>query len=127
MNVLKTRHNKPSGLSARNWGEHNTASIRHPLSRLLPGFIASWLDMPADPLPGDANMPRIQSPNFGASQRSAVSPGNEEDGYFDMPGGQSGHPLSPYYGSGHTHWVNEVATPFLPGPVEHVFQLLPTN
>lgn len=123
--VINTLQKQPDGLTARNWGEHNTASIRHPLSRLLPDFIAGWLDMPADPLPGDANMPRIQSSNFGASLRSAVSPGNEEEGYFDMPGGQSGHPLSPYYGSGHTHWVNEVPTPFLPGPAEHVLQLLP--
>lgn len=125
--VFNTLQKQPGGLSARNWGEHNTASIRHPLSRLLPDFIAGWLDMPADPLPGDANMPRIQSPNFGASQRSAVSPGNEEEGYFDMSGGQSGHPLSPYYGSGHAHWVNEVPTPFLPGPAEHVLRLLPPS
>ena len=125
--VFNTLQEQPGGLSANNWGEHNTASIRHPLSRLLPDFISSWLDMPADPLPGDINMPRIQSPNFGASQRSAVSPGNEEGGYFDMPGGQSGHPLSPYYSSGHAQWINEEPTPFLPGPAEHLLRLLPPS
>lgn len=125
--VAKTMQDQSGGISARNWGEYNTASIRHPLSRLLPNVIAKWLDMPADPLPGDYNMPRIQTPSFGASQRSAVTPGNEEEGYFDMPGGQSGHPLSPYYGSGHTNWVNEEPTPFLPGPAKQVLRLLPPS
>ena len=34
-------------------------------------------------------------PGFGASERFAVSPGHEAQAYFHMPGGQSGHPLSP--------------------------------
>lgn len=113
------------GIAARNWGERNTAHIRHPLSSALPGFIGSWLDMPQDPLPGDNHMPRVQGPSFGASTRFAVSPGDEEHGYFEMPGGQSGHPLSPYYGSGHTDWVNGIPTPFLPGPPERTLRLQP--
>lgn len=116
---------QPGGIAVRTWGEQNTAAIQHPLSRVLPGFIAQWLDMPRDPLPGDSYMPRIQSPNFGASQRFVVAPGNEEQGYFSMPGGQSGHPLSPYYGSGHADWVTGKATAFLPGPPEHTLSLLP--
>jgi len=43
-----------------------------------------------------------------------------------MPGGQSGHPLSPYYGSGHASWVNGEKTPFLPGPPEQTLYLRPT-
>lgn len=125
--VANTMQQQPGGIMARSWGEYNTASIRHPLSRQLPGFIASWLDMPAESLPGSSNMPRVQAANFGASQRSAVSPGHEKEGYFDMPGGQSGHPLSPYYGSGHSNWFNEEPTSFLPGPTEHVMQLLPPS
>ncbi|SDW94294.1 penicillin acylase family protein [Nitrosomonas communis] len=116
---------QPGGIAARTWGEKNTAAIRHPLSRVLPAFIAQWLDMPRDPLPGDSYMPRIQSPNFGASQRFVVAPSEEEHGYFSMPGGQSGHPLSPYYGSGHADWVAGKVTPFLPGPPERTLSLLP--
>lgn len=116
---------QPGGIAARTWGEQNTANIQHPLSRVLPGFIAQWLDMPRDPLPGDSYMPRIQSPNFGASQRFVVAPGKEEHGYFSMPGGQSGHPLSPYYGSGHADWVTGKVTAFLPGPPERTLSLLP--
>lgn len=116
---------QPGGIAARTWGEQNTAAIQHPLSRMLPEFIAQRLDMPRDPLPGDRYMPRIQSPDFGASQRFVVAPGNEEQGYFSMPGGQSGHPLSPYYGSGHADWVAGKATGFLPGPPVRTLLLLP--
>ena len=123
--IAETAHQETHAATQQSWGEYNAARIRHPLSQKLPIFIAKWLDMPADPLPGDHNMPRIQAPNFGASQRSAVAPGHEEQGYFDMPGGQSGHPLSPYYGSGHANWVNGKPTPFLPGISEKKLLLVP--
>ena len=116
---------QPGGIPARTWGERNTARIAHPLSRALPGFIARMLDMPADQLPGDSNMPRVQSPTFGASERFAVAPGDEEHGYFELPGGQSGHPLSPFYGAGHRDWVEGKPTPFLPGPAQHRLQFEP--
>ena len=116
-----------SGDTAATWGERNTARIVHPVSRALPAFVARWLDMPADELPGDSNMPRVQGPAFGASQRFAVAPGREVDGYFMMPGGQSGHPLSPYYGAGHADWVAGRATPFLPGPAQHVLHFEPAR
>ncbi|SEJ13136.1 penicillin amidase [Nitrosomonas eutropha] len=118
---------QPGGIAARNWGEENTAAIRHPLSRALPTWIAAWLDMPADQLPGDHHMPRVQTPNFGASLRFVVAPGEEENGYFQMPGGQSGHPLSPYYGSGHSDWVAGNASPFLPGPPQQTLYLHATE
>jgi len=87
--------------------------------------LARFLDMPHDPLPGDSNMPRVQSPSNGASERLAVSPGHEERGYFHMPAGQSGHPRSPHYADGHAAWVNGEPTPFLPGPPVHVLTLVP--
>lgn len=116
---------QPGGIFARNWGEQNTADIRHPLSRALPTWIAKWLDMPADQLPGDHHMPRVQSPNFGATLRFVVAPGAEELGLLHMPGGQSGHPLSPYYGSGHNDWATGKISAFLPGPPERKLQLHP--
>lgn len=113
------------GLEESTWGAYNTARIQHPLSRALPGPIAKWLDMPRDELPGDNNVPRVQGRSFGASERFAVAPGAEASGYFMMPGGQSGHPLSPYYGSGHADWVQGRPTPFMPGPPEQVLVLVP--
>jgi penicillin amidase len=57
----------------------------------------------------------------------AVAPGREADGHFHMPGGQSGHPLSPYYGSGHDDWAAGRASAFLPGAAQAKLTLLPTS
>ncbi len=89
--------------------------------------LSRWLDAAAQPLPGDSNMPRVQGPVFGASQRMVVSPGREETGLFHMPGGQSGHPLSPYYRAGHEAWARGEPAPLLPGPTEHVLTLRPSD
>jgi penicillin amidase len=104
------------------WGRVNTSQIGHPLSAALPAF-ARFLDMPSVPLPGDAFVPRVQSPDFGASERFVVSPGREAEGIFQMPGGQSGHPLSPFYRAGYEDWTAGRPAPFLPGPAEHVLTL----
>jgi penicillin amidase len=114
----------PRALRDRTWGEVNTTRIAHPLSRALP-WLGRWLDMPVHSLPGDAHMPRVQGPDFGASQRLAVSPGREHEGYFHMPGGQSGHPLSAHYRDGHGAWARGEPTPLLPGPAVHRLALKP--
>ncbi|MGA2015337.1 MAG: penicillin acylase family protein [Opitutaceae bacterium] len=107
------------------WGSRNTAQIEHPFARGLPRWASSWLRMPADPLPGDSHMPRVQEPSNGASERFVVSPGREAQGIFHMPGGQSANPLSPYFMEGHEAWVRGDPTPFLPGPSRHELELLP--
>ena len=113
-------------LREHTWGERNTARIHHPLSGFLP-FAADWLNMPADRLPGDSNMPRVQAPSHGASERFTVSPGYEEEGIFHMPGGQSAHPLSPFFRAGHEAWVTGEPTPFLPGATAHTLELVPAS
>lgn len=114
----------PGQLDARTWGDANTLRMRHPMSQVL-GFLAPWLDMAAEPLPGDSNMPRVQDRDEGASERMVVSPGREEAGILHMPGGQSGHPLSAHYRDGHRAWVEGRPTPFLPGPTTDVLTLTP--
>lgn len=110
--------------AAWTWGARNTVRIQHPISRAVPQ-LAGWLDIEPRPLPGDSNMPRVQSPRFGASERFAVSPGRESDGFFHMPGGQSGHPLSPHYRAGHDDWADGRPTPFLPGETVSTLTLTP--
>lgn len=112
-------------LSERTWGERNTAAICHPIARALPALAKRWLCMPPDQLPGDRDMPRVQGPAFGASERMVVSPGHEQDGIVHMPGGQSGHPLSPFWGAGHDDWVHGRPTPFLPTATRYTLQLQP--
>jgi len=111
-----TKDNKT--LAGATWGERNTAAIAHPISAAAP-FLKRWLAAPADQLAGDANMPRVAGNKFGQSERMTVSPGKEEQAMFNMPGGQSGHPLSPYFLSGHAEWVAGTPMPLLPGPARH--------
>lgn len=113
--VSERMQNTGKPFEEQTWGEANATRVRHPLSAAIPMF-SKWLDVPDSPLPGARrDMPRISSPGHGASERFAVSPGKEEQGIFHMPGGQSGHPLSPHYKDGHAAWEQGLATPFLPG------------
>ena len=54
-----------------------------------------------------------------------LSPGREQEGIFEMPGGQSGNPLSPYYRAGFMAWARGEPLPFLPGATEHTLTLTP--
>ena len=106
------------------FGHSEPVRVRHPLSRAMP-LLSSLLDMPTLELPGDHHMPRVQDGAFGASERFAVSPGREADGYLELPGGPSGHPLSPFYRSGFNDWATGKPTPFLPGTAAHKLALRP--
>ena len=108
----------------KTWGDFNIALIRHPLSYSLSWF-SSLLDMPKQALSGDYYVPRVSSSFVGASVRMVVSPGNEEEGVFNMPCGQSGHPLSKHYRDQQNAWVEGKSTPFLPGPPIHELCLVP--
>jgi penicillin amidase len=100
------------------WGAYHPVRVRHALSRAVP-FLSRLLDMPTLDLPGDHDMPRVQDGTLAASERFAVSPGHESEGYLHIAGGQSGHPLSPYYRAGFLAWARGEPLPFLPGPPQH--------
>jgi penicillin amidase len=117
---------KAGGIATYTWGRVNMVRIRHPLSMTV-AMLGSFLDMPAEELPGDSNMPRVQGPTSGASERFAVSPGREQEGYMHMPTGQSGHPLSPHYRDANAAWAGGEATPFLPGLTVHTLTLRPAG
>jgi len=93
LRTIKKLKDKHGSLDNANWGTINTAKVQHPLSKAVPAL--TWLlDMPSMPAAGDSYMPRVQGPDFGASERFVVSPGHEESAILHMPSGQSGHPLS---------------------------------
>lgn len=117
-----TKDGRP--LAAATWGARNTSVIGHPIGSAMPPVLQHWLATPPDQLPGDANMPRVSGPKFGQSERMTVAPGKEEQGLFNMPGGQSGHPLSPYFLKGHAEWVAGRPLPLLPGPALHTLKLV---
>lgn len=106
------------------WGAANRLSIQHPLVAAVPQ-LSRWLSLPETAMSGDQYMPRVQASRFGASERYGVSPGHEEHGYMHMPGGQSAHPLSPFFAVGHNDWVEGKFTPFLAGKARHQLRLVP--
>ena len=108
------------------WGSRRPVLVRHPLSGGIP-VIGGLLNMPAVEIPGDHDMPRVQDGAFGASERFAVVPGREAEGYLQIAGGQSGHPMSPWYRAGFAEWAEGKPLPFLPGPAEHTLTLTPTG
>ncbi|MDB5748525.1 MAG: penicillin acylase family protein [Massilia sp.] len=111
-------------LAQATWGARNTAAFAHPIALAVPA-LRGWLGVPRDPLAGDAHMPRVAGPAFGQSERMTVSPGREEEGLYNMPGGQSGHPLSPFFLRGHAEWVRGTPLPLLPGPARTTLTLAP--
>ncbi len=106
------------------WGTANTLDMAHPFARILP-VLRPWLALPLAPQSGDMFMPKVSGTVFGASERMIVAPGKEAKGIFQMPGGQAGHPLSPYWGAGHEDWLQGRPAAYLPGKTEWVLQVRP--
>nr|WP_245983139.1 penicillin acylase family protein [Trinickia fusca] len=111
-------------LTNATWGRRNRTAIRHPFAAMWPS-LDFVLGAPEEPIPGDANMPRVAGPHFGPSERMVVSPGHEGEALFDMPGGQSGNPLSPQFLAGHEAWVAMRPGPLLPGKSSHELLIVP--
>lgn len=122
--IAEAEKNSPS-LAQHTWGARNTLKMQHPFARTLPAWVVPFISMPAEPLPGDTHLPRVQSTGFGASERLVVAPGDEDHAIYHQPGGPSGHPLSPYFRSGHEAWAQGRATPLLAGPAQHTLTLTP--
>ncbi|KZN36060.1 hypothetical protein N480_18905 [Pseudoalteromonas luteoviolacea S2607] len=108
------------------WGKVNALTIQHPFSKQMP-MLSRFLDMPIMPGFGDTFMPAVQSRSFGASQRFIAQPGHLHKAVMTVAGGQSGHPLSPYYRSGFEAYATGQLTPLLPGDIVHTIELLPSN
>jgi penicillin amidase len=125
--VIEQMERQNGSLAKATWGRRNTLQMKHPFAAGLPGWLPNWLGMPAEQLPGSEDMPNAQTPNHGASQRMVVAPGREQEGIYHQPGGQSGHPLSPYFRAGHAAWVKGEPTPLLPGPAQHQVKLVPAQ
>lgn len=109
-------------LSDQVWGIHNQLSIKHPISQAVP-VLGVFLDRKPYPMAGDTHSPRVQTPRFGASQRMVIAPGHPESAIFHMPGGQSGHPLSPFYETGFDDWVEGKVTPLTSTSPIHTLRL----
>lgn len=85
------------------WGAVNQVGLTHPLTALAP-WASRLLGIPARPQPGALHTVRTCVPGFGAVARAVLTPGQGGFVAFDMPAGQSGHPLSPHFDDRHETW-----------------------
>lgn len=113
-------------MSAWRWGKVNELHIQHPFAKQMP-LLAKLLNMPKSEGMGDSYMPAVQRPEFGASQRFIAQPANEKDAIMMIPGGQSAHPLSPFYRKGYQQYINNEPTPLLPQQVIHQILIEPSS
>jgi penicillin G amidase len=84
--------------------------------------------MPREPLPGCPRCVRVvydRQVLHGARERMVVSPGHETDTILHLPGGQSGHPLSPHYRDQFRYWLEGRALPLAGKAVRGVLILKP--
>jgi len=116
----------PGKLAQHTLGEANRLAMRHPFGTALPG-LGFFLDMASAPLPGDPLVLRAQSTSYGASVRMVIQPGWEAGSLIQMSGGQSAHPLSPYYSDGHRVWLRAEPAPLQPGRIEKNVVFLPPS
>ena len=70
-------------------------------------------------------MPRVQGPSYGATLRMVISPGREAEGIFQMPGGESGNPISRHYGDLYDGWAEGAPVRMLPGKAAATLVLVP--
>ncbi|MGH8656219.1 MAG: penicillin acylase family protein [Gammaproteobacteria bacterium] len=108
------------------WGQVNFVEILHPLASAV-SLLGDWLNMPLESVPGCDMCVRWQSIRGGATERLVVSPGHAQDGILHMPGGQSGHPLSPFYRDQQANWVEGRPTDLLVGDTQHRLKLGPLD
>ena len=122
---LEAEHPSVS-LNELTWGQLNRVRIEHPLAEALPG-LRYILNMPNEPASGCGQCIRVMQDGLGASQRLVVSPGHQSDGILHMPGGQSGHPLSPHYRDQQHYWSDGLPLPFLAGRPVHTLIMAPLS
>ncbi len=113
-------------LAQLTWGNVNTLRVNHPFASSL-GVFSSIVNMPEVAGFGDSFLPAVQSGSFGASQRLIVRPGNEDKAILTVPGGQSGHPLSPYFKTGFKEYATQQHTPLLPSETQHSITFIPAS
>jgi len=112
-------------LAQLRWGTVNRIAQHHPFSKSLP-VLGAFLDIGGFESPGCASVcVRVMSNEHGASERLVLAPAHPENGILEMPGGQSGHPLSRHYRDQQQFWQEGKTTPFMPGKFLHTLHFKP--
>jgi penicillin amidase len=105
------------------YGSREPVAVRHPLSRAVP-WLSRLLDMPTARLPATTTC-RACRMALGASERFAVSPGREAEGYLELPGGLRTSAVA-FLSQRLRGLGRRTPTPFLPGR-QRISSLLPAG
>lgn len=87
----------------KRWGRLNPVGLRHPLTALAP-WANALLGIRARPQAGMLHSVRTAVAGFGAAGRVVLT--SDDLVTAELPGGQSGHPLSPHYADRHPRWAS---------------------
>lgn len=125
--LIRAEWHPGSGFRHDTWGRHNRIQIANPVAAGIP-VLGPWLlDLPPTEIPGDSNMPRVQTHALGATERMVVDLGDPARSLFELPGGESGNPGSPFYRDQFRAWLLGLPTPLAPGRVRQVLRLIPAR
>jgi len=93
----------PSELTTWQYGAMRKIDLEHPLYGMLPWF-KKWTGTGAQPLSGDVTTVKQMNGMLGPSQRLTVDWSNLDHSTENIVFGQSGNPLSPWYGDQWPAW-----------------------
>jgi len=100
---LATEHT-PSDLKTWQYGAMRKIDLEHPLYGMLPWF-KKWTGTGPQPFSGDATTVKQMNGLLGPSQRLTVDWGNLDQSTENIVYGQSGNPLSQWYGDQWPLWL----------------------
>lgn len=120
---LEERH-RVEDINQLVWSDINPVRISHPFTHAIPA-LSGFLDFPAYRLSGCTFCINVIAEGYGVSERLVVSPGHSSEGVLQMPGGQSGHPLSSHYDDQHVFWAELLAMPLELDFIRHRLRLIP--
>lgn len=103
------------------WGDRNRLEMYHPFGFFNDVF-ATLLNAPEAPQPGNVFTLNAHVFGYGAAVRVVFDMAGKSS--FNMPGGQSGHFLSPYYNAGTEDWLRGEFKTLSPGPAKHQLTLV---
>jgi penicillin amidase len=112
-------------LAQLTWGQTHAIRLQHPFTKMA-SILGNVLDMPTFEGDGCASVcVKVLDSAHGASERLVLSPAHPENAIFQMPGGQSGHPLSPHYRDQQKFWQNGIDAPLQSNTKPYILSVLP--
>lgn len=120
----------PTELAKWRYGLTHTVVLEHPLYGMLPWF-KDWTGTGEQPQSGDTTTVKQVGHTFGPSQRLTIDWSNVDQATENIVMGESGDPLSAYYGDQWPYWYGGTtfAWPFgeaaVAAQTTHTLQLVP--